>query len=297
MSFMAASMLSPVPRLIPFEKRRSRRKRTTKKLKSSAPLAKHKDKPTFPFLELPAELRNKIYEYCLVEPEDLTLVSKTKDYRRLAVRGQFRNMTNKSFYSRRRARRRVAKADDGEEEHHQELRPALLGVNRQVYGEAGMYLYGQTIHAEDTKTLHTFISSIGTGGRQKLREVVVHEWGQGRSTHKSMNHAGLTALYGCTNLERVTLDCRISDHLDSAAKVARQMYRDGFLWMEAVGSYKGKFDAVLDIVELHESNFGLHECSKSHSEDEVKKNKDDVERNKDLYRKEVRRLLSGGKDE
>lgn len=273
-----------------FEKRKSKQKRTTKKLKSSAPLTKHKDKSTFSFLELPAELRNKIYEYCLVEPEDLTLVSKTKGYRRLAVRGQFQYMTNKSFYSRRRARRHAAKAGGGEEEHHQELRPALLGVNRQVYSEASMYLYGQTVHVEDTKTLHTFISSIGTGGRQKLREIVVHEWGQGRGTHKSMNHAGLTALYGCTNLERVLLDCQISNHLDSATKVARKIYRDAFLWMEAVGSYKGKYDAALDIVELHEANFGLFRCSKSHSEDEVKKNKD-------LYQKELRRLLSSGTKE
>jgi hypothetical protein len=36
---------------------------------------------------------------------------------------------------------------------------------------------------------------------------------------------------------------------------ARQIYRDGFPWLEAVGMAKGKVDAAVDIVDLCGDNF------------------------------------------
>lgn len=36
--------------------------------------------------------------------------------------------------------------------------------------------------------------------------------------------------------------------------IAKQLYRDGFHWLEAVGVAKGKFDAAIDIIEIPEVN-------------------------------------------
>lgn len=59
-------------------------------------------------------------------------------------------------------------------------------------------------------------------------------------------------LAGAVNLTHLHLDCKIA--WGGPRKVARQLYRDGFHWLEAVGAAKGKFDAAIELLEISESN-------------------------------------------
>lgn len=67
-----------------------------------------------------------------------------------------------------------------------------------------------------------------------------------------MNHPGLTLLTNAPNLKRLSIDTEIYWG-GGARKAAKQLYRDGFRWLEAL--YAAKGTAGFDIIELHKDNF------------------------------------------
>jgi hypothetical protein len=215
------------------------------------PKARKPEKP-FPFLSLPAELRDQIYELALVEPEGITVVSRTKSYRRTITRGHIADHSR--YYYPRRRRNQVTDSQSDTYPQTKSLSPNLLAVNKQIRAEASGYLYQQTIVLEDTMTLHTFLAAIGHQNRLRLSDIVVKGWGGGRGAHKASNFASLTALAGCTNLKSFMLDCDIG-WLRSPKHLARQLFRDGHYFLEAFGAANGKKDAALGVLQLGDSNY------------------------------------------
>ncbi|KAK3111505.1 hypothetical protein LTR53_013186 [Teratosphaeriaceae sp. CCFEE 6253] len=211
-------------------------RRAAKKAKTSASVTskpKKAGKP-FPFLMLPPELRDYIYELALVDQADLTLVSKTKKY-----------VASKSSQSQSQS--------TGGEPAHTELIPALLAVNKQIHAEGIGYLYQQPIVLEDTYALHSFLAALG-GNRTQVTDLTVKGWGVSRGAHKAMNFSGLTLLSDCTNLKSLVLDCTIG-WVRNPKGLARQVYRDGVYFLEAYGAANGAKDAAVDLLELSEKNF------------------------------------------
>lgn len=236
---------------------------------------------TFPFLELPPELRNKIYGYCLVDPDEIVLRSKTKNFRRSIVR------TDSEGVGVRK-------------EPRQELRPAILAVCSQIYEEASPLLYGQSIHVDDTMTLHAFIACTSHRNRLLLREIVVHSWGMGRGAHKAMNHPALTLLATCTNLEHVFFACQIhwgSYHRNenTIKLVARQLYRDGFHFLEAIGAARGNQDAAIDVVEIHENHYGQFPGGILAGFPDEDQKYAAMESDREAFRDELKKLLRSGR--
>lgn len=227
-------------------------KKRAKLLSSSKP---KKDQKPFPFLSLPAELRDCIYELALVEPEGVTLVSKTKAYRRTVARGPLYNESSRYRHYGRRWR-----PDAGEAMPQMTgLVPNLLAVNKQIHDEAIGYLYQQPIVLEDTMTLHTFIAAIGSN-RSQLTNLVLRSWGFGRGTHKAMNFASLTILASCTNLKSLAFECNIG-WIRMPKQLARQLYRDGHYFLEAYGAANGAKDAALKILKLGDTNYAYTRAS------------------------------------
>ncbi len=68
--------------------------------------------------------------------------------------------------------------------------------------------------------------------------------------------------------------------------VARQLYRDGFHWLEAVGAARGRFDAALDLIEISEDNLIGYAYSRI---PEVEKS---LEEKMEEVKTEIRRMLS-----
>lgn len=169
----------------------SQRTSKTKRAKVARAFAKpRKDKKVKPFrfLDLSAELRNRIYEFALVEPSELTLVARTKNYRRGIIRGAIDVAENPRHYGKKyRYRyydwRSEGQGNDESEEPKNDERsliPNLLAVNRQIRDEASSYLYKQELILEDTNALHIFLACIGPSNRELLTNVTIRGWGVGK---------------------------------------------------------------------------------------------------------------------
>ncbi|KAK5108113.1 hypothetical protein LTR62_008767 [Meristemomyces frigidus] len=163
----------------------SARKAKKAKLIAKTPKKKQNAKP-FRFLDLSAELRNRIYELALIDPNGISLVAKTKSFRRTVRRGLVLDNEDGESYWNSRRRNRCHASEHGGEAGFQlpVLVPALLAVNKQIYAEAIGYLYQQAIAVEDTYALHTFVAGLGSHS-SRVVHLTVKGWGHGRGTHKA----------------------------------------------------------------------------------------------------------------
>lgn len=221
---------------------------------SSKPLPKRK---IFPFLQLPAEIRNIIYENCLSDPAGIYLEATTKKYRRTVQRcpeDRFR-------YFPAMPDSDDGASDSGDEEKGprkesrpgmRRLVPSLLAVCKQINQEGRDILYGNHFYLADTLAMHSFLVDLTPRGASLLKQITLICWGQGRGIHKAYNHAGFAALASATNLEKFKVHGYRGWSADSKS-VARTFYRDAFPWLEAVGAAKGKLDAAVDIIEVRVS--------------------------------------------
>lgn len=223
--------------------------RNKKRVRLTAPKPKkEKKQEPFPFLSLPAELRDYIYELALTEAEGITLVSTTKSFRRIVCRGEIDNTVS-------RYRRGVwTGGSDDMPARANTMSPNLLAVNKQIHAEGLAWLYQQPLFLQDTMTLHTFLATIGPENRKIVTDITVEGWGGGRGTHKAMNVASLTSMADCTNLKTFRLDCDVAWYR-KPRDLARQLYRDGHYFFERFGSANGKKDAIVDVLELNDNNF------------------------------------------
>lgn len=199
---------------------------TRKKPKSSGSTISTKPLPKrkiFPFTSLPAELKNQIYALALTDPCVINFGSRTKHYRRTVYR-----------YGR------------------SSLTPNILLLNRAIYAETQPILYADnTFSLADTTTMHAFLAMIGHKNRATLTELNLQRWVHIRSL-KAFNHAAFSMLADAVNLKCLNLDCEMT--WGQPKNIARQLYIDGFHWLEAVGAAKGKVDAAIDIIVISQGN-------------------------------------------
>lgn len=147
---------------------------------------KTKNVPPFRFLDLPPEIRDEIYDLALTEPDGITLVPRTKDYRRTVTRGPITTQDGNNYYGRPRRRfywgngRNHSSQTSAIGNPTRQLVPNLLAVNKQIRNEASSILYKQDIILESTTSLHVFIAQIGPYNRQLLSDVTIKGWGSGR---------------------------------------------------------------------------------------------------------------------
>ncbi|KAF9736832.1 hypothetical protein PMIN03_007250 [Paraphaeosphaeria minitans] len=242
------------------ESSRAKKRRIT----SSKPLPKKK---IFPFLKLPAEIRNEIYSYCLHDPAGIYLFSTTQKFRRTVCRGTERaflgSVADPPLSRRPMERDDDEFSDDEADNFHRDppcdsfrpFAPALLAVCKQVNNEARTILYGHQIFVKDTLALHSFLVDLGPRAAGYLKNVTLGDWGSGRGVLKAYNHACFTALSAATNIERLTFNGILSWSQTNKAG-ATILYRDAFPWLEAVGAAKGKADAALDIIDIMVPDLG-----------------------------------------
>lgn len=103
--------------------------------------------------------------------------------------------------------------------------------------------------------MHAFLATIGPKNRATVTDITIKGWGYTKA-HKALNHPALTMLADAVNLTRLHLDCQLA--WGGPSRVAKQLYRDGFHWLEAMGAAKGRFDAAIDIIDISEANLTCH---------------------------------------
>lgn len=270
-------------------------------------MKKKKKQEPFRFLDLTAELRNEIYELALVEPNGLTLLSRTKSSRRSVTRGAISIIENQYYYGKsRRCRWYSGSATSTEAHHDRMLVPNLLAVNQQIREEASSYLYKQDIILEDTTALLQFIATIGPYNRQLVNHIVVRGWGGGKflaayttrtrvdladtleggGVTRGHNFSALTMLASCTNLDSLYFDCTIGHHWESKPlqKLAGQIYRDAHHFLEAYARVNG-LDSALKVIQFGDRQFAKDPKAKDLEFDQSKR---------DIFEKELERLMKKG---
>jgi hypothetical protein len=164
--------------------------------------------------------------------------------------------------------------------------PNLLALNHQIYDEAQPILYRSNAFVlEDTTALHNFLANIGPRNAAALAEVTIKGWGYSKM-HKALNHPAFTLLVSAVNLRRLHLDCRISWY-SSPQRIAMQVYRDAFHWLEAVGSATGRWDAALDVIEVMQDNFATNRYGMINSEVPKPSHEEQMA----IFQDELRKLL------
>nr|POF06922.1 hypothetical protein CFP56_31546 [Quercus suber] len=186
-------------------------------------------KQVFPFLRLPRELRDMIYEYALSD-DPVRLTTKQRAYRTIFLR----------YYR------------DAESEcHHNRMSPSILAVNKQIHEEGVSFLYKSIFYMADTFTLHRFLTQIGPKNCKFLRWLNIRslatcdtDTGSGRDMLSAFS-----LLASCINLETLCINAGYSLRKDMKF-VARNIYRKGHCFIEAYGLARGRKDAAVDVIQL-----------------------------------------------
>ncbi|KAL8715442.1 MAG: hypothetical protein Q9220_000776 [cf. Caloplaca sp. 1 TL-2023] len=254
------------------------------------------EKRIFPFMSLPAELKNEIYHHALSSEYEIMLVSKIRQYRRVVALGE-----TDSFQSFRRRRNRwgelAFRLSVPTKISRPSLVPNLLVTNREIYAETQPILYGANVFAlEDTITLLNFAAGIGRKNCETLRELSLKHYGD-TATRKAMNHPAFSMLVNAVNLTRLNLDCAIGWPVFGRSRlgesIATQFYRDAHHWLEAVGYAKGRRDAAVDIIFLgDESVRTIHPADLTPGEDKQETLKTVLT----MFREHLRELLKRPRD-
>lgn len=233
-------------------------------------------------MELPPELRDMIYEIALTEADGISIVSKTKAYRRTVCRA-----ANYDSDSCRYLRQGTTCQTTGDEIKMKVLVPNLLAVSKQIHNETINMLYGHDFAFEDTDALHRFLVGIGPRNQQRLRRIEVKSFCTGRNT-RAINHCAFMSLAGATNLKTLILNNYEFRHCSSPKGLARSIYSNAHSFLEAYGAAHGRKDAAIDIIELDEDLFDSFYSYRRHV-DAAKQ--PTFEENQAVYRAELCRLL------
>jgi hypothetical protein len=196
-----------------------------------------------------------IYELALVDPNDVSIVVRTKAYCQYPVRGP---VYLDSDYDRGSWRRRRALKNGATQVSpiSTTFVPALLAVNKQINAETINYLYGHEFSSENGHALTEFMAVIGRRNQRRLRVVRITSWLTRSAAQKASNRNGLTMLAGATKLDALVFDCAISGR--GPGHVAKKIYQDGQHFIVAYGAANGSRDAVVDIIELDDANFPVY---------------------------------------
>ncbi|KAF1936425.1 hypothetical protein EJ02DRAFT_459542 [Clathrospora elynae] len=208
----------------------------------SRPLSKRK---IFPFMQLPAEIRNLIYGYALIDPFGIHLVGKFIHKRRTVERISAECQDKVSRYQRRT---NIMSKFRAQYENYASLVPSLLAVSKQVHREGLDILYSNEFIMADSFALYAFLINLGPAKAKHLKTIRLMGWGYGR-TMKAYNHSCFAVLVYATNITALHIDAE-ADWYSAVKRGADQIYRDLFPWLEAVGIAKGKFDAAVDVLHL-----------------------------------------------
>jgi hypothetical protein len=263
--------------------------------KKKAKHAQKAEKP-FPFMELPPELRDMIYEYALTEVDDVGIATRTKAYRRTVCRALIQdedyNYRQRQRYMQRATGRGKPKPGQvpDEEPRSYILLSNLLAVSQQIHHEAVNILYGQDLKFHDADALHRFLAIIGPRNQKRLHSVEILNFCTGRNK-RTLNHCAFMSLAGATNLKTLRLNrADFRGYHSSAKGFARGLYGNAHFFLEAYGDANGRRDAAIDIIQLDDDVFDSFytfryrhgAIPKQHS----------LEENKVLFRAELCRLLS-----
>ncbi|KAF2871025.1 hypothetical protein BDV95DRAFT_52681 [Massariosphaeria phaeospora] len=287
---------------------------------SNKPLPKRK---IFPFLTLPAELRNRIYEECLpattIEADDadaeptIWLRAKQRSYRRgvefmptvtqneieNGFNTRIRRGTGRGKSCWRGAKATPPRADNTTPPHSLNI----LAVCQQIYTEAAPMLYARRFVFTDPDALFAYATLLTPRTAAQLRHISLSNYSHSRSRkNRGFAAFAMLAAKGATQLLSLRIDCALGYfHTWSAwrrrggidrqqpvpKRVARKVFRDACVWLDAMGARGVEVLAVAE--QNFESWMGQRIPNDGIGEEEW------WERGQEMYRAELRKLMESGR--
>jgi hypothetical protein len=271
------------------------KKTPKKKKKAKHALPRQKAEKPFPFMELPPELRDMIYEMALTEGDGIGIATKAKAYRRTVCRALLNDDDYSYRWSERYRQRATGRGkpkpiqNPNEERQLHSLVPNLLAVSKQIHHEAVDILYGQELRFHDSDALHRFLAIIGPGNQKRLQSVDIVNFCTGRNK-RTLNHCAFMSLAGATNLKTLYINhAEFRSYQSSAKGFARMLYGNAHFFLEAYGVANGRRDAAVDVIQIDEDVFDRFYTGMYRNGTVAKE--PTFEENKVLFRAELCRLL------
>lgn len=200
-----------------------------------------KERHIFRFADLPAEIRNQIYELSLTTEQ----VALTLDLRK---------------------RKFVVVLD---EDYPLGLNPNLLLINKATYFESRPILYANKFYLADPDTLFTFLNGLSATSKSLIRDITFDFenppfWNARKDFEYEYLHylrPGFTALIGTTNLKRLHLhfDAKsyeryMGEEADSDMEYKEgfplKFYEDAYLWLEELVRQKGSKEEAVEMIDI-----------------------------------------------
>lgn len=113
-------------------------------------------------------------------------------------------------------------------------------------------MYSQPLRFQDTIALHAFLVNIGASNRALLTDITLLCLSRTPS-HKALNYPAFCMLSDATGLRRLFIDEKRMGY--DPDYMAKSIYRFAHVWLRSYGKAKGKYDAAVEILELHEEAY------------------------------------------
>jgi hypothetical protein len=223
-----------------------------------------------------------IYSYALTDSSGINFVAVQRNKRRCVERVSRDTI---GTVSRARSPYQSSKINDGNA-LPASLVPSLLAVNKQIHRESRDTLYSNELVFADTIALYSFMINLGPTSAKHLKKMRLMAWNNGR-TSRTYNNACFATMVYATNLEKFYIDTSIGCY-GSPKHAAQQVYRNAFPWLEAIGRAKGKYDAAIDVLDVHNAVLGrfYHRGSQA-SQDALDAFNAELSRNLGLQQKRI----------
>ncbi|KEQ67998.1 uncharacterized protein M437DRAFT_22139, partial [Aureobasidium melanogenum CBS 110374] len=235
---------------------------------------------SFPFMELPLEIRLMIYKLLLNENStSLTLLIQGHAGQEIVRRGYLKKQP-KPNSGRQILLKKVHKPSDEDITH---LQPVILRVSKTIYDEAISILYRQILEFEHPIALKKFLFTIGPNNRLLLQNIVLRGWQDDEfPVWQQAVSSAFDRLLTVQNLRSIRMDRHVSSSSDMPL-----MYRDEWklnhvkhfdvrveYWAQCIDAAKGKGTAR-SLLSFTDRNFG--------SEDEIAEGAQDFLDRKKLF--------------
>lgn len=257
-----------------------------------------KTRPTFPFLQLPPELRDEIYRYWLTD-STVDLTHRVKRQRRVVRRDmcpvRVCDPCSSSPDMSTSEREQNTPHTQVAVVHRNPFSPAILATCKQIHGEAVGLLYGQRLHLQDSRALHVFLAGIGPDNCKLIREISIGKCGGYMEQNRTMIYPAFTLLTTCTSIKSIRFNCMVvSQPAATKYKAANIVYRDCYEFIRAYAEAKVSVEAALDIIHLSPCNFDpyYHGSYWSRGSGRCKLSEEELAEREEVYKSHLMDLAS-----
>lgn len=212
-----------------------RKKKKKSKKKKRGRVTKPEEPKPFRFMDLPAELRNAIYDFALSRPYPLRLSHATRQGRHTVL--------SEIPYTWP-----VQKVGNGKTN----LVPNLLLLNKAVRAESGPILYQNEFTFKDYKAIWHFMRPLSQTTKSWIERIGLEDL-RGKPSARAFAFPAFDSLATLPNLRSFQLmdfHTLPSFRYYSESRLVRSLVKEGYSWLEAVGEAKNNKYAAVELLTV-----------------------------------------------